>query len=847
MTTRRQFLATAGVAGMAAVVPEGKAAHTVTKELDRAQSNPASVKSVAKFQPEPMTAPEMALSNTFSLGKSTINEGEVISAGRWGIFYVNVQGGKITHLRPFEHDYAPSINLNGYGQLPYSRARIRHPYVREGFLKEGPKSKAKRGDEKFVRVSWETALDLAAKHIDQVYDNYGPSAVWGHSYGWQSTGRVNSAMYVVNRLLRLRGGYIEAQNNYSNAAIRRILNYVVGTGDARSTSWEMVVKHSQRVVFWGADPIVTNDIDWYTTLHNGAGYLRALKEKGTKTYAVNPLYPDTGAFLGSEWIAPRPGTDPAMMLGMMHELLKSKKADMAFLKTYTAGYQELIDYILGKEDGIEKTPEWAAKQCGVPAEKIRAFVHDLADNRTMIMMGWGIQRIQFGEQPHWMGWALCAMLGQIGLPGGGIGTNYQYSNGGTPMANGPFLAGLSASPKPVKVSDKPWKGSKQMPVARFPDCFLNPGKTIDFDGKKVTYPDVRLVFWGGGNPFGHQPQTFQVEEAFKRPDCVICSDIVWTATARHADIVFPACTTFEHNDISNIGTYSNDGIVAMKKAIEPQWESKTDFWIADQLARRMGMGDAFSEGLTEEEWIEKLYNQSRDFGAKMGIDLPDFKTFWEKGYVLFDVDQKSRDYVAFADFRADPKAHALSTESGLIQLFSPKVAGYGYPDCKGHAMYFPPKEGVGAATKEFPLAYVCCKSRYRLHSQLDSTPSHNLADIDSREPCWIHPKDAKVRGIVQGDLVMVSSRRGKLMAAAYITERTQPGVVVVHHGAWFDPQTTENGRVDVHGNANSLTMDVPTSRLAQGNVASTGNVQVEKWTAELPDVAIWEQPKIVNR
>ena len=198
-------------------------------------------------------------------------------------------------------------------------------------------------------------------------------------------------------------GFIGCENSYSTAAISKILPYVVGSGDPRSTSWDVVIEHADRVVFWGADPIVTNDIDWLTTLHNGTGYVRALKAKGTKTYSINPVATDTGEYLGSEWIAPRPGTDCAMMLGMIQELVKSGKADMAFLEKYTSGHKEFLDYVMGRTDGVEKTPEWAEGKTGVKADVIRKLAHEFREHRTMIMMGWGIQRTQYGEQPHWMG------------------------------------------------------------------------------------------------------------------------------------------------------------------------------------------------------------------------------------------------------------------------------------------------------------------------------------------------------------------------------------------------------------------------------------------------------------
>lgn len=841
---RRHFLTSSAAVGLAAAIPTSQAAIVPGEEAVRHLSdNPGQKGSAAKYQELELGKNDLSLTDTFNLGKSTIDEGEVMTANRWGVARAHVQGGKLTHLTPFEFDFAPSVNLNGLTELPYNRARIRFPMVRESYLKDGPKSREKRGRDRWVRVSWDKALDLVAKEMERVYDNYGPQSVWGRSYGWRSTGNVNASINLLQRLLNLCGGWIKTRNSYSTAAISTILPYVVGTGDPRSTSWDNVLKHSERIIFWGADPLVTNDIDWYTTIHNVAGYIRALKAKTSiKTISINPLQTDTAEYLGSEWIAPRPGTDTAMMLGMICHLVEAGKADMAFLEKYTSGYKEFLAYVAGKEDGVKKTPEWAAKICGIPAEKIVALADEMASHRTMIMMGWGIQRIDFGEQFHWMGYALAAVLGQIGLPGGGMGTNYQYSNGGAPMCNGPFLPAISGGVKPAREVKVPYPEGLVIPVASFVDCFMNPGKTIDSNGTKQTYPKVHFVFWAGGNPFAHQPDTNSVAKAFRQPDTVVVSDINWTATARHADIVLPACTTFETNDITNIGTYTNDGFVAMQQAIQPQWESKSNYWIFSELAKRLGVEKEFIEGRTQEEWIEHLYNNAAKFGARIGVKMPSFKEFWQKGYVMFDVKPEDRDFVQFAKFREDPKANALGTESGLIQLYSPKIAGYKYDDCLGHPAYFQPTEGMLTATKQYPLALMSCKSRYRLHSQLDSTVSSRFADIQDREPCWINPADAKARGIANGDIVLVESRRGAILAGAYVTDRVMPGAVVVYHGAWYTPVTIKGREIDVHGCTNTLTLNKPTSKLANGNIASTANVQVSKWTGELPEVYTWHEP-----
>ena len=842
---RRDFLAGAAAAAALPVAGLAEARDTKAPRPEVKTEYPAAEKSAALYERFPDAEPDVGNTGTFDFGVSDLNEGETITATRWGIVRPVVKGGRVVELKPFEYDYAPSPNIQGLAEIPYCEARIRYPMVRESYLKGGPKSREKRGDEteKFVRVSWDKALELVAKEITRMYDNYGPSAIYASNYGWKSTGSVNDPTALQYRLLNLMGGFTGKRNSYSSAAVNTILPYVVGAGDPRSTAWDVVLEHSERVVFWGCNPLVTNDIDWYTTLHNYAGYLRALKKKGTKTYAINPVFNDTAEYMGSEWLAVNPGTDTAVMAAMIYELETTGEADHAFLEKYTSGWKEFRAYLTGEEDGVKKTPEWAAKISGLSAETIRALAHDLKAHRTMLMIGWGIQRIDYGEQFHWMLVTLAAALGQIGLPGGGFGTNYHYSSGGAPLANGPFVGGIPSKVEPARPVKKPWTGSKVLHVAAITDALEHPGAVRDFDGKKETYPHFRMIMWAGGNPFAHHPDTFRLERAWKKVDTVVVTDVVWTATARHADIVLPAATFLEHNDISVIGTNSCDGVVAMHQAIKPQYESRSDYWIYSHLAEKLGLGDKFTEGRTEMQWIEKIYNDARGLGDAYDIEMPDFKTFWEKGFYLYDVPEASRQYVSFKAFREDPQANKLNTETGLIQLFSPKIAGYGYDDCHGHAAYFQPAEGTATATKEYPLALMAPKGRYRMHSQLDCVNNRQRGKIEDREPVWLNPKDAASRKIESGDVVLVKSRRGAMLAGAIVTERVKPGVIVVQHGAWFNPMKTPKGRIDVEGNSNALTIDKPTSKLARGNISSTGNVQVTKWTGELPPVTVFEQPR----
>lgn len=743
--SRRKLFKGAAVSVAAAAIPasalaEEQKAASAKGALNIKEYKVAGESSMV-FEPISSAPINLEATQTFKVEGSILNTGETISATHWGVVRPVVKGGRMIGVKPFEYDFAPSYNLQGLAELPYSDARIRYPMVRESYLKEGISSRKNRGQDRFVRVSWDKALDLAAKEIDRVYEQYGPSGVYGSSYGWKSSGRLNMAPTICGRLLNLCGGFPRRRNSYSQAAHSSIMPYVVGSPNPQLTSYEVILKHSKRIVYWGCNPLVTSDVDINTTIHNHAGYIRAIKDKGIKIYSINPLHDDTAEYLGAEWIAPNPGTDVAIMAAMMYELEVTGKADHDFLTKYCSGWDEMKKYLFGEEDGVKKTPEWAAKISGVSAEKIRAVAHDIQENRTMIMFGYGMQRAQYGEQTSWMLVTLAAVLGQIGLPGGGFGTRYQSAAGGVPISEGSLMGSIPGSPRPVR-KFKPWNSSKLLPVAALTEVLENPGAEVDFDGKKCKFPDIHLVVWSGGNPFTHHPDTFRLERAWKRPDTVIVADYVWSATARQADIVFPACTTFEHNDITPIGATARDGICAMKQTIEPQYESKTDYWIATQLAKRLGIEEAFTEGRTEMQWIEKLYNDVRAKDAKKGVMLPSFEEFWKKGYYFYNTPQKSRDFVMFEAFRKDPKKNPLNTESGLIQIYSPQIASYKYDDCKGHPVYFEPIEGTAKATKEYPFALVSSKSRYRMHSQLDNVNTSRRGSIEGREPIWMNPEDA---------------------------------------------------------------------------------------------------------
>ena len=758
---------------------------------------------------------------------NTTSRHTVRSALHWGIFDVKAQPDRSLALSPIEADCRPSPKLLATAKLVNSRDRLLYPMIRKGFLESGIHSRSYRGKDDFIRVSWDEALNLAATEINRVYDTYGPDAVFGRSYGWKSPGSVNNPVGLTRRLLNLCGGYVECVNTYSTAAISTILPYIVGMSDPPATTWDCILEHSSCIIFWGADPLVTNDVDWFTTLHDSSRYLELLRNSSIRTICINPLRPKTAEFLGSDWIAPYPGTDSALMLGLIDALDEQRLLQHDFIERYTSGWNKFEAYRSGQTDGIVKNVDWASEICGIAPEKIRSLARTMAQNRTMLMLGWGMQRAPHGEQPYWMGYALACALGQIGLPGGGIGTNYHYSDGGCPAARGPRLSGIGERLQPVRLPRKPRRFYSPIPVSSFADCFLHPGSSLDFNGRSVTYPAIKLVLWAGGNPFSHQPQTLKLRQAWQVPETVIVCDNMMTATAQHADIILPANTTFERDDITSIGAYTNRGICAMQQALPSAGESKSDFWIFSALADRLGVGSAFTEGKTEAQWIKHLYSQALAQAHYMGITLPSYEKFQENGLILYELDRQSRNFVAYADFRKDPINCPLNTESGLIQIYSEKIASYGYEDCPGHPCWFAPN----VPDSRESLILVSPKSHLRLHSQLDrvspACKDHGL------EPVWMNPTDALSRGLADGQTVRVFNEYGSTVGALHLADDVRPRVVVIYHGAWFEPPIGKADTLDLGGCANVLTSDVPVSHLSCGNAASGFAVEVEAMDANL--------------
>jgi len=766
---------------------------------------------------------------------------EVITGAHWGVMKAKVEGGRFVEAIPFAKDPLPTSLVEYTPDMVYSQSRIRHPMVRGGFLKEGPKSNSgKRGRDAFVQVSWDKALELVASELKRVRATSGPSAIYAGNPGWKSPGKLHSSSAALARLLNLNGGYTPAMGDYSTGAGQVIMSHVMGNMEVYSqqTAWPVVLKESDLIVMWGSDPMTTLKMGWVLPDHYGYAGLKKLKESGKKVISIDPFLSDSAQYLRADWIAPRPNTDTAILLAVAYTLEKEKLHDEKFLKDYTVGFDRFSEYLKGAEDGQEKTPEWAASISGLSAERIRELARQMSSSRTMIMGGWSIQRADHGEQPYWALVTVAAMLGQIGLPGGGFGFSYHYASGGAPSCNSAVPGGFSGGKSPDNMPEG-------IPVARISDALLHPGESIDFNGHQVTFPDIKLVYWAGGNPFHHQQDRNKMIRAWDKPETVIIQDQFWTASAKFADIVLPISTSFERNDLEMGGDYSTRFLFPMHKVIDPLYESKSDFEVCAAIADRLGYKNQFTEGKNEMDWLRTFYDAAfKQAGAK-GIDIPSFSKFWESGvYVEFKKQKNSDAWVRHADFREDPLLEPLGTPSGLIEIYSKTIAKMGYQDCAGHAKWYEPAEWLGSSKSEsYPLHLLSPHPADRLHSQANHSKLREKYSIQGREPVWINDQDASVRGIQNGDVVRVFNERGEVLAGAYVTDRLRPGVVRLREGGWYDPaKPGVSGSLCKYGDVNVLTLDQGASSLSQANIANTALVQIEKFKGTLPEVTAFLPP-----
>ncbi len=755
------------------------------------------------------------------------------SASHWGPFNAVVKDGVLVGVQPIsELDAMPNKMLTeGLLERVYHKTRVKYPMVRKSYLEgqgSGDTKPHLRGKEPFVRVTWDEALALTANAVLTTAEKHGNEALFSASYGGWSHAGLLRPQVLQGRLFNLIGGHSVTTGDYSAGASQISLPHILGDMEVYSpqTSWEVVADKTEVMVWIGCDPWKNNRVEFTVADHQMYPRWKKIKERGVQFLSINPQYTPTDDAMESDWVKIVPNTDAALFLAMAHHIYTNDKHDKAYLEKYTVGLDKFVPYLLGEdEDGSEaKTPEWAAAITGIDAERIVELAELFLTKRTQFAIGWSLQRAHHGELAHWAVVNFAAMLGKIGKPGEGVGFSWHYGGGGMAQSTKVMPIGISQGRNPI---------TTRCPASRISEMLLNPGKTYTRDGSEGIYPDVKLVYTAGNNVFSHQQDTNELIRAMNQQvETYICQDPWWCASARFADIVLPASTALERDDISTGGTYSNDKIYAMKQVIEPYGESLSDFEIFRRLGDVMGVGFQFTEGLSLEDILRQAYENAE-------TEVP-FEEFWEKGHVKLDVPEEMRKWVRHGSFYEDPEENPLNTESGKIELYCQTIADFDVPDCPPIPKFLEPVEYLGNA-KPGQVHVVSPHPYYRLHSQMANTKVRNEEHVQGRQHVLISVEDAEEQGIADGDLVELYNDRGTVICGARVTDKIMKGVASLEEGGWI--QLDSQGRCN-SGSINMITTSIASSGLSQATSANTCIAGLRKCTDAESENKAFEPPVI---
>ena len=713
----------------------------------------------------------------------------------------HVRNGRIVKVEP--HDVGhPELRPCARGLLVqyrvYAPDRLKFPLRRVG----------KRGEGKFIRISWDEALDEVKNQIIRVRDTYGPASILNLSHSG-STGRLHHQT-LSRRFLNLTGGHINRWGGASNQGA--LFSNLATFGRLDTGNYRDDLLNSRMIILWGCDP--ARSVFGTETRY----YLAKARQKGIRIVSVDPRYTDSTAAFASQWIPILPGTDTAMLVAMAWVILQKGLHDQNFLDKYTIGFDKFRSYVLGDEDGVPKTPEWAAPITGVPADTIRELALDYVTRKpAALLSGFAAGRSAAGEQFHRAASTLAVMSGNVGIAGGAVaGIDLAYRPMGLDesaagevakdyqalyddIPETPNAVTQSAPPHEYQVGGIRKHTADKVHAAKAWDRILR-GKAGGH------YSDIRMMYVTNSNCLNQYPDTNKAVEAFNKLEFIVVHDMFLTPTARYADIVLPVATSCERDDMKVPWMFGHY-FYFENKAIEPMYQTKTDFQIFIELGDRMGF--TFSEK-TEDEWL-------KSFAASKGI--PDYEEFKSTGFYQPEL---PKNYVAFEAQIKDPENNPFPTPSGKIEIFSQRIADFNRPDVIPPVpKYVETWEGVSDPKREdFPLQLLTIHPPNRIHSQL-----YNVRWLRDMEPhtVWLNPADARARKIREGDQVRVFNDRGTILIPARVTERIIPGVVCVHEGAWYHPDASG---IDRGGCANVLTrgMHSPGGAFC----SNTALVQIEK-------------------
>jgi anaerobic dimethyl sulfoxide reductase subunit A len=784
------------------------------------------------------------------------------------LLIAHIEDGKIVRLdtddRP-DTIAAPQLRAcargRAYLRRQYHPDRLLYPLKRVG----------KRGEGKFVRISWDEALGEVSSQMVRIKSEYGNDALFV-PYGTGSYNQLNGS-HVARRLMNLFGGCLGIYNSYSWGATNIATPTVYGTlvtGNQRQ-DW----LNSRYIIMWGWNPAEMRDGT------NSDYFVKLARENGARVVCIDPRHSLSAAALADEWIPIRPGTDAAMMSAMAYVMLTENLHDADFVRTHCVGFdasqmpvegaESYSDYLLGARDGIPKTPEWAEAITAVPAATIARIAREYATSKpAALVQGYGMQRRAYGEQVVRAGCVLAAISGNVGISGGwASGLGLQADDGG------PHWTVFPLGENPVRAS---------IPVFLWTEACLRAQALTAAEGV-LGVPrlqnNIKLIYAVATNCLINQHadvnRSAEILRDESKVEFIVVQDNFLTPTGMFADIILPACTQFETWGVEDGWKYG-DEVILQPKLVEPPGESKSDYRICADLAERLGIREAFTEGRDEKDWVEWCLDV---FRSTRFPELPTLDEFIEKNLGAYS-NPVTNPKIAFADFRADPEKYPLNTPSGKIEIFSKKLHDMANPNEIPavpkyiqeweHPFRAPEKTSgqcerqskplVGQNTINHGVTETPRKPKEKLRAfvsqwlagfrekrpsttvqgeyTLQAIGHHTLARVHSThanndwlqeafpQRIFINPIDAAARDIADGDLVHVWNERGELVIPARVTPRILPGVVDIPQGAWWKPDA--NG-VDHGGCINVLTSHRWTP-LAFGSAQQTIMVEVEKATKD---------------
>ncbi len=696
------------------------------------------------------------------------------------------------------------IRGRAYRRRQYHPDRLKQPLVRVG----------KRGEGKFEPIEWNEALDLLASEIKRVKQKHGNSAILV-PYGTGSYNQLNGRQTAA-RLMNLIGGSLGYYNSYSWACISRATPYVYGTSVTGNQRQDWV--NSKYIIMWGWNPAEMRDGT------NSEFFIKKARENGAKVICIDPRMSMSAVALADEWIPIRPGTDVAMMSAMAYTIITNNLHDKDFIERCCIGFdkaqmpegyeneESYSDYILGKHDGIPKTPDWAEGICGVPASKIEEIAIDYATRKPSVLyQGYGMQRRAYGEQVVIAGCALPAITGNVGVSGGWAGGIALQANDG-----GPFWNVFPTGSNPVKA---------RIPVFLWTEAILR-GTEMGYDdgvrGVQKLDSNLKLIWSVASNILINQHadtnRSAKILKDTNLVEFIAVQDQFMTPSAKYADLVLPACTQMEMWGLQDGWKYG-DEVIIMPKVEEPPHKTKSDYQICKELATRFGVEDEYTESRTEREWVEWILEKYKETRFP---NIPSLDKM-EKNNVGVYSKPVDKPAIAFTNFRKNPKKYPLQTPSGKVELFSKTLLDIGKPETiPAVPKYIQEWESpFGEEAKRFPLQALGHHYMSRVHSTHDGI---DWLEEAFPQRVFINPVDAKERNINNGDEILIYNDRGKIRMPCRVTPKIMPGVVNIPQGAWWSP---DKDGIDRRGNVNVLTSHRWTP-LAYGNAQHTIMVQVEK-------------------